>query len=236
MHPGAHALVSGVLSNLAYTSEVTRHEDLSDAAMVDVYEVHASLVFDGSREDIEVFFGSDADDVWGSVFDGDMEGTVTDFHGFFVEDVPDRLEFINAFTEVSPDFGSAAAALLDAEGVLGKTLIVNTIFTRKAFAGHRLTARILSEVEDDLGADTTSLYVAPLGLNRRSMNGIMGRNAKKGAALAALKSYYHSLGFVGRDEDALDVLRRCPSSWMDDGFFQRRGGFVSRLFRKAGRA
>jgi hypothetical protein len=165
-------VVDSIDAGLVFSSNLSVIGEVSDGT---VYSVATSLAFKDGRDGFLDVFGKAAGDIFDAVFDGDETGTAVELSGFFISDAGDLSWLDASFDEVSVDFGSAAAVLRGSGSLLGRVLLVDTLFARESLAGYELASRLIAETEKLVNADTTGLHAAPLDERHFSVHGIRGR-------------------------------------------------------------
>jgi hypothetical protein len=216
-----------IIERLSVSVKMSQDVELTEEAGQPVFYVAASLSTDTFRDG----FISDCEHIgtktglsalWDEFFDGDNSGTVSELSGLLVPDPEASGDLLDALDGHSDDYYSAGAFIGHVENMMGRTLLIDKLFSRSSFSGEGLAFRLLDEIAAPMGLDSMTLGVAPMSAKHVSKHGIHGRDfdGETEEAEARLISHYELMGFVSAPGDSKKMGRRVEVSWLDDSPFE----------------
>jgi hypothetical protein len=220
------ALLQRVVADTSILKVVTEtHSTISEELGRKVFSVRGYLRAAGTLSEVLSYMETDHDitkgdwtGAWSSLFEDDKAGMISEFRGLIIPGVEHGDETLEVLTDFNDDFVSGLSFTLHTEARLGRTLLIDRLFSRQSFSGLGMASVMLDEAEEVLGIDTSTLSASPLPPTKKSLSGITGRDydVDDGVALRMLTEHYRTLGFVSAPLEPTLMARRAQRSSLAD--------------------
>lgn len=216
------ALLQRVVADTSVVKVITEtHSTISEELGRKVFSVRGCLRAGGTLPEVLSYMATDHDitegdwsSAWSALFEGGTNTVISEFRGLIIPDVRYDDETLEVLADFNDDFVSGLSFTLHTEARLGRTLLIDRLFSRQSFSGLGMARVMLEDAEEVLGIDTSTLSVSPLPLGKKSQSGITGRDydGDDGVSLRMLTDHYRTLGFVSAPLEPTLMARRSQHS------------------------